>query len=50
MRTKPIPETAAFGIDMVVSRMWWKFRSGVLRACEIGSDQAARSSAIGSRG
>ena len=28
----------------------WKFPGGVLRACEVASDQAARSSAIGSMG
>jgi hypothetical protein len=35
--------------DGVVSRMLWKFPSGSLRACEIGSDQAARSIGIASR-
>ena len=34
----------------VVSRMWWKLPGGSLRACEAGSDQAARSSGIGWRG
>jgi hypothetical protein len=34
----------------VVSRRWWKFPGGELRACEIGSVQAARSRGIGLRG
>ncbi|MFX0547136.1 hypothetical protein ACEWPL_016490, partial [Roseovarius sp. S1116L3] len=29
------------GAAMVVSRFWWKFSSGVLRACGFGPDQAA---------
>ncbi|WP_102227249.1 hypothetical protein [Acidimangrovimonas sediminis] len=36
--------------NAVVSRMLWTFRGGVLRAYEVASDQAARSSAIGSMG
>ncbi len=37
-------------IPGVVSRLWWKFVSGALRA-RLGSfDQAARSSGIGSMG
>lgn len=36
--------------DLVVSRMLWKLPGSMLRAREIGSVQAARSSAIGSRG
>jgi hypothetical protein len=35
---------------MVVSRIWWKFSGGVLRACGFGPDQAARSSLIGAMG
>ena len=35
---------------LVVSRMLWKLPGGVLRACEVASDQAARSRAIGSMG
>ena len=31
----------------VVSRIWWKFSGGVLRACGFGPDQAARSRLIG---
>ncbi len=34
----------------VVSRMWWKLLSSGLRACEVGSSQAAGSRDIGSRG
>ena len=34
----------------VVSRMWWKLSSGVLRACRFGPDQAARSRLIGAIG
>ncbi|MFX0547648.1 hypothetical protein ACEWPL_019250, partial [Roseovarius sp. S1116L3] len=30
-----------FGFKRVVSRFWWKFSSGVLRACGFGPDQAA---------
>jgi CRP-like cAMP-binding protein len=36
--------------DEVVSRMWWKLSSGVLRACGFGPDQAARSRLIGAIG
>ena len=36
--------------DMVVSRSWWKFEGGVLRACEGSVSQAARSRGIGSMG
>src|SRR5690554_288421 len=32
--------------DRVVSRIWWKFPGGVLRACEVASGQAARSRAL----
>ena len=35
---------------LVVSRMWWKLPSSGLRACDIGSSQAARSRDIGSSG
>ena len=28
--------------EQVVSRIWWKFSGGVLRACGFGPDQAAR--------
>lgn len=34
----------------VVSRMWWKLASSALRACNVGSGQAARSRDIGTRG
>ena len=34
----------------VVSRMWWKLASSALRACNVGSSQAARSRDIGSSG
>ena len=34
----------------VVSRMWWKLPSSGLRACNVGSGQAARSRDIGSSG
>ena len=34
----------------VVSRMWWKLPSSALRACNVGSGQAARSRDIGTRG
>ena len=34
----------------VVSRMWWKLASSALRACNVGSSQAARSRDIGTRG
>jgi NAD(P)-dependent dehydrogenase (short-subunit alcohol dehydrogenase family) len=36
--------------NAVVSRIWWKFSGGVLRACGFGPDQAARSSLIGAMG
>jgi len=35
---------------MVVSRMWWKFSCGDLRALGFGPDQATRSRVIGSMG
>ena len=35
---------------MVVSRMWWKLPNSGLRACNVGSSQAARSRDIGTRG
>ncbi|MEQ3679943.1 hypothetical protein [Pseudophaeobacter sp.] len=38
------------GVRAVVSRIWWKFSGGVLRACGFGPDQAARSSLIGAMG
>jgi hypothetical protein len=38
------------GAAKVVSRMWWKLPSSGLRACDIGSSQAARSRDIGTRG
>ena len=34
----------------VVSRNWWKFSDGVLRAWGFGPDQAARSRLIGATG
>ena len=34
----------------VVSRMWWKLPNSGLRACNVGSSQAARSRDIGTRG
>ncbi len=34
----------------VVSRMWWKFPGGALRACDVGSSQAATSRGIGASG
>ena len=37
-------------VGLVVSRMWWKFPGGRLRACEGSVSQAARSMGIGSRG
>ncbi len=37
-------------IPGVVSRMWWKLASSALRACNVGSSQAARSRDIGSSG
>ena len=36
--------------DQVVSRIWWKFSSDVLRASGFGPDQAARSRLIGAMG
>jgi hypothetical protein len=36
--------------DMVVSRMLWKLPSSGLRACDVGSGQAATSRDIGARG
>ncbi|MFN3834083.1 MAG: Ada metal-binding domain-containing protein [Allorhizobium sp.] len=41
-----LPSAAA----AVVSRMWWKLASSALRACNVGSGQAARSRDIGTRG
>ena len=38
------------GGSWVVSRMWWKLPSSGLRACNVGSSQAARSRDIGTRG
>ncbi len=35
---------------LVVSRHWWKFSGGVLRASGFGPDQAARSRLIGAMG
>ena len=40
----------AQGEQAVVSRMWWKLASSALRACNVGSGQAARSRDIGTRG
>ena len=34
----------------VVSRMWWKLPGSGLRACDVGSSQAARSRDIGTSG
>ncbi len=42
--------TGADGGILVVSRMWWKLPSSALRACNVGSGQAARSRDIGTRG
>ena len=36
--------------NLVVSRMWWKFSGGDLRALGFGPDQATRSRVIGSMG
>ena len=47
---KPVwAEKSAFDI-LVVSRMWWKLPNSGLRACNVGSSQAARSRDIGTRG
>ena len=42
-------ETAKMN-NVVVSRMWWKFSGGDLRALGFGPDQATRSRVIGSMG
>jgi NAD-dependent SIR2 family protein deacetylase len=44
------PRLSHLAVWMVVSRIWWKFSGGVLRACGFGPDQAARSSLIGAMG
>jgi len=41
---------AASEINEVVSRNWWKFSGGGLRACGFGPNQAARSRLIGAIG
>ena len=41
---------AAWDWRPVVSRMWWKLPNSGLRACNVGSSQAARSRDIGTRG
>ena len=40
----------SYDAEVVVSRMWWKLASSALRACNVGSGQAARSRDIGSSG
>ena len=45
-----LKEIYADVVRPVVSRIWWKFSGGVLRACGFGPDQAARSSLIGAMG
>ena len=46
----PVITTAHITRDQVVSRMWWKLPNSGLRACNVGSSQAARSRDIGTRG
>ena len=46
----PYKETQNYVVKMVVSRMWWKLPNSGLRACNVGSSQAARSRDIGTRG
>jgi multiple sugar transport system permease protein len=55
IQTRQTPEYLAANppttwYEEVVSRMLWKFPSGVLRACEGSVSQAARSRGIGSMG
>ena len=42
--------TPTVSLDLVVSRMLWKFPGGMLRACEGSVSQAARSRDVGTRG
>jgi predicted P-loop ATPase len=47
---RPNPNEMKEVAQAVVSRMWWKFSGGALRALGFGPDQATRSRVIGSMG
>ena len=49
-RAEAVLEIDARADAGVVSRMWWKFSGGDLRALGFGPDQATRSRVIGSMG
>ena len=49
-RNEPLWRETGDGHGTVVSRMWWKLPNSGLRACNVGSSQAARSRDIGTRG
>ena len=50
VKTTPTIDDQIETLREVVSRMWWKLPSSGLRACNVGSSQAARSRDIGTRG